>query len=181
MKYLLNIAFFSTIILLALACTKEDETINFQESEALSSNNELRSMAEDDEKTFFISQPNPVILFKLLDKDNDGKISHEEAESAPKKRMVDNFDLLDDNKDGFIEEDEIAELSSKLKGERKKGNPVILFKLLDRDNDGKISHEEAENAPKKKLANNFYQLDKNSDGFIDKEEVINLLSMIHFH
>ena len=178
MKYLLNIAFFSTIILLVLACTKDDENIIFQDTETLSANNELRSISEDAEITSFISQPNPVLLFKLLDKDNDGKISQEEAENGPKKRLAENFDRLDANRNGFIEKAEIAEFSSKLKAERKKGNPILLFKLFDRDNDDKISQEEAENGPKKRLAENFDRLDANKDGFIKKAEIAEFSSKL---
>ncbi len=176
MKYLLNIVCVSAVLLFAVACNKEDETIVSSESEI--SNADFLALSKN-ENASVLKNRNPEMLFKIFDKNNDGKISKEETENAPKKKLAEKFDFLDGNSDGFIDKEEAAKLSSMIQNGRKgKRNPEMLFKILDKDNDGKISLEEAENAPKKKLAENFDLIDGNSDGFIDKEEVAKLSSMI---
>ena len=179
MKYLLNIVFFSAMLLFLIGCDKEDEqNLLTPETETSMSIADFSSMPENGNKVA-VAQRNPEVIFKILDKDQDGKISREEVENAPKKRLAENFDLLDNNKDGFIDKEEVAQLSTMIqKGGKGKRNPEMIFKILDQDQDGKISREEAENAPKKRLAENFDVVDSNKDGFIDKEEVAQLSTMI---
>ncbi len=45
-----------------------------------------------------------------------------------------------------------------------------VFYQLDKNDDGKISKAEAEQAPRKRLSENFDKLDANTDGYIEKSE-----------
>lgn len=59
--------------------------------------------------------PKPEEIVKRLDKDNDGKISKEEADGAPRGRMKEHFDDIDANKDGFIEAQELKDVRGKMR------------------------------------------------------------------
>jgi Ca2+-binding EF-hand superfamily protein len=54
-----------------------------------------------------------------------------------------------------------------------KQSPEQIFKMLDKNNDKKISKEEASKAQRGKLAENFSLFDTNKDGFINKKELTN--------
>ncbi len=45
-----------------------------------------------------------------------------------------------------------------------------VFNQLDKNEDGKISKSEAEQAPRERLVNNFDRLDSNTNGYIEKSE-----------
>ena len=80
-------------------------------------------------------RPDPALIFKIADKNGDGKLSREEfAEVAGKNpRLKDNpdlikkaFDTMDANKDGFLSPDEFGKApmfqgKGDLKGKLKKG------------------------------------------------------------
>jgi Ca2+-binding EF-hand superfamily protein len=46
-----------------------------------------------------------------------------------------------------------------------------MYNKLDADKDGKISKDEADKGPKSKLSQNFAEIDKNKDNYLDKEEL----------
>lgn len=120
-------------------------------------------------------QPNPEQIITFLDSDKDGQISVTEAEKAKNRRLAENFELIDTNKDGFMDKQELEKLSNMAQFAREgKPNPEVLFKILDSDSDGKISKTEAEKAKRKMLAENFDLIDTNKDGFINKEELMNM-------
>ncbi|MCA8940536.1 MAG: hypothetical protein KDB07_12040 [Planctomycetes bacterium] len=112
-------------------------------------------------------------ILKRLDKNGDGKVSKDEATG----RFADNFDTLDKNKDGFITEDEIGggnmgrERPNRGQQDRQPAGPSPFFKLLDTDDDGKISKDEAP----AKLKEKFDEADGNKDGFIDDAELRGVL------
>jgi len=130
--------------------------------------------------------------FNRLDTNKDGKISKEElqkgmaylqqrrrpsdvvivlvemsdcdeccAEEA--QRAYDFLRKLDKNKDGKLDADEIKAGRELIFKERVDS----LMKRLDADKDGKISKKEARGLIKE----HFDQLDKNKDGFIDRDEL----------
>ena len=105
--------------------------------------------------------------FSELDKNGDGKISPEEAP----ERMAEHFDKHDTNADGFIdkkEQDAVIELIRQRFSQRNRPdqNRGLTFEQMDTNKDGKISRDEAP----ERMAEHFGEADKNSDGFIDKEE-----------
>ncbi len=124
---------------------------------------------------------------KNADKDNDNRISKEEAPERMKAR----FDGIDKNSDGYLDLEELKPVIERIvkqmdarggprkgkgpKGAKKpghgKGRPhAEMFRKLkeaDKNNDGKWSKEEAPGRMKK----NFGKLDANSDGFVDKKEL----------
>jgi Ca2+-binding EF-hand superfamily protein len=87
----------------------------------------------------------PVLTFELLDFDGSGEITKEEYEKG--------FDLINQNKSGFITESEFSKVSNCW---------TVTVKLLDKDGDGKISRSEW-NA-------GFALFDLDGDGLITKSE-----------
>ena len=98
-------------------------------------------------------------VMKHLDKDGDGLISRDEAQSAP--RLAKHFDQIDTNKDGFLSKDELAAARTRIKD--------AIFAHIDTDADGRISRDEAAGFPR--LARHFDQVDANKDGYLTKEEL----------
>ena len=58
---------------------------------------------------------------------------------------------------------------------RRVPNLDSIFSMLDRNKDGKISKNEAQNARRGPLKTNFSAIDANNDGFVTKEEFKNNL------
>ncbi|MEO9511240.1 MAG: EF-hand domain-containing protein [Flavobacteriaceae bacterium] len=54
--------------------------------------------------------------------------------------------------------------------EKDRPNPEKILEHLDTDEDGKLNKEEVSKAKRGRLAEQFDEVDTNSDGFIDLEE-----------
>ena len=93
-------------------------------------------------------------LSTKLDKNKDGKVSKKEYTSAVSKT----FDKLDKNRDGSANRDELGHMDKK--------DLEAFTKETDTDGDGIISKREFEQAAAKR----FQQLDKNRNGYINKDE-----------
>jgi Ca2+-binding EF-hand superfamily protein len=131
--------------------------------------------------------------FDKIDTNKDGKISREElrrgiAYVQPRRRpsdvifvliemsdcdegcteevqrIYDVLRQLDKNKDGKIDPDELAAMRQRIVGERVDS----LIKELDADKDGKISRAEARG----EIRRNFDELDRNKDGYVDRDELL---------
>lgn len=114
-------------------------------------------------------------IFQRADANGDGKITKEEAP----ERMRENFDRLDANGDGAIEKAEFARALGRLMAAGgQPGGPAMgprpefvvgamVLKALDADGNGEISASEIADAPKV-----LAKFDKNSDGKLDKEEML---------
>ena len=108
---------------------------------------------------------------KQADANGDGKLSKDEAPD----RMRENFDRLDTNSDGFLDDAELrkaVENFSRMAAAAREGGGggefiERIFKEADKNNDGKLSKEEAP----ERMRENFERLDRNTDGFIDLEEL----------
>jgi Ca2+-binding EF-hand superfamily protein len=109
-------------------------------------------------------------LLKRTDKNGDGKVTKEEAGDAQW------FEKLDQNKDGVIDATEIEQLrkAAGAAGKPGAGKPGAgtgggqfdaLVKSADKNGDGKVTKEEAGDAPW------FDKVDRNSDGVLDAGEL----------
>ena len=112
-------------------------------------------LAQEGEKPEF----NPKEIFKKVkeaDKDKDGKLSKEEVD----ENFRPHFDKVDTDKSGYLEAPEI----------RRAVRGMMIFmrlKKADKDGDNRLSKEEA---PERMKAR-FDGIDKNSDGYLDLEEL----------
>jgi Ca2+-binding EF-hand superfamily protein len=99
-------------------------------------------------------------LVKAADKNGDGKITKAEAGDAAW------FEKLDQNKDGVIDEGELKKARDALgTGGTDGGQLDALIKRADKNGDGKVSKEEAGDAPW------FDKVDRDADGVLDAEEL----------
>ena len=120
------------------------------------------------------AQPSQDGLFAILDRDRDGKLSRRELEAAGSILA-----RLDRDKDGSLSKREIAAVasdkapSSRPSRERSsrerdsRGGISSYAKRLDKDNDGKITREEASGPIKER----FDRLDEDGDGILKVEDV----------
>lgn len=116
------------------------------------------------------------MFFKRLDANQDGKVSRQEI-PAGRKEMLGKVDA---NRDGSIDLEELRiamAKRSKQKGTEAKGSKQgrgkVVAKIaeaimqLDGNSDGRLNADEV--APR--LKSKFSDLDKNGDGYLDKREV----------
>jgi Ca2+-binding EF-hand superfamily protein len=89
-----------------------------------------------------------------IDKNNDGKISKKEYIDT----VTNTFNKIDKNMDGSLTGEELKAVG--------KIHPRKFVKEEDINKDGKVSREEFIKAAEKR----FKLLDKNNDGFIDRQE-----------
>ncbi|MCH2582127.1 MAG: EF-hand domain-containing protein, partial [Planctomycetes bacterium] len=115
------------------------------------------------------AQPSQDALFAILDRDRDGKLSRRELEAAGSILA-----RLDRDKDGSVSKREIAAAasdkapSSRSSRERdSRGGISSYAKRLDKNNDGKITREEASGPIKER----FDRLDEDGDGILKVEDV----------
>jgi Ca2+-binding EF-hand superfamily protein len=104
-------------------------------------------------------------MFSQFDKDKDGKISQAELKEGMDKLFVD----IDTNKDGSITKDEM-QAHHKTMHEKYQGAMQERWKLSDKDGDGLLSKAEAESADMPRLVRDFDKLDRNKDGKLSHEE-----------
>lgn len=96
--------------------------------------------------------------FADLDKNKDKKISRDEFQGPAQF-----FDRLDENHDGFIDEEEFSRIR---RGGGMGRLPEQLSKFLDSDGDGKVSREEFS-----RLSELFEILDKDNNSELTQEEL----------
>ncbi|HWA97034.1 MAG TPA: EF-hand domain-containing protein [Pirellulales bacterium] len=125
----------------------------------------------------------PDGLFAVLDKNHDGKLSSEELYSA-----AETLKRLDKDGDGSVSRQEA--LTAGRKGDMPgrpttaSGRPgeggqfaemmLARFKQADANNDGKLTKDEAPD----RMRENFDRIDQNGDGFIDADEMKQVIQML---
>ncbi len=106
-------------------------------------------------------------FFKNADKNNDGKISKDEAPG----QMWERLSKLDKDNDGAVSKEEMAAMMAGRGGPGGPGGPggggPQMFERADKNGDGKISKDEAPGEMWERLS----KLDKDGDGAVSKEEM----------
>lgn len=121
--------------------------------------------------------PEPGALFARFDKNNDGKLTKDEVPEEFKERMAQAFERLGTNE---ITREQFQEMSRRMmaQGGNPPGQPPrdggdgrrmlpTFIRLLDADNDGRLSKAELAKATDK-----FAELDENGDGQLDPRELM---------
>ncbi len=109
----------------------------------------------------------------LMDADKDGSVSHEEFKAF----RTNTFNSADQNGDGKLNVQEMAELSSIMKAQKAKAMEMAQkkreakraekhFNKLDADDNGEVSREEFD----AKGERGFIRMDHNDDGFLNKDD-----------
>jgi Ca2+-binding EF-hand superfamily protein len=106
--------------------------------------------------------------FSQLDTNHDGAVSREEAAAAAQARVDKMFAKVDTNNDGLITQEELRAAAQARRAEAK-AKAAARFKAADKNSDGFLSKEEATAIPM--LARRFDVLDSNKDGMLSPEEI----------
>lgn len=109
-------------------------------------------------------------MFSQFDKNNDGRISREEAREGS-DRM---FNDVDTNKDGFISKEEMQAHHKAMHDKFREGMREKMrdhWKSADKDGDGALTRAEVEAAKMHRLSRDFDKLDKNKDGKLTPDEL----------
>src|SRR5581483_939403 len=106
------------------------------------------------------------------------KLSREEF-----AKVVDLFDRLDKNKDGFLADDELRGLANtahEVQIEATSGVDIDkLFQNLDKNADGKIAPDELPDSTQGAyIKKHFAELDKNKDGFLTRDEIVGFVQAL---
>jgi Ca2+-binding EF-hand superfamily protein len=128
------------------------------------SREELRRAAQPQPATPPGTPEEMLERLKLADADGDGKLSPEEAPP----RLQENFDRIDANQDGFLDEQELKRLFMAAGEGAQLGQELLRrIKQADANGDGKLSQDEAP----ERLKEQFARIDANQDGLLDEQEL----------
>ena len=105
-------------------------------------------------------------MFGKFDKNNDGRISRDEAREGADQM----FTEMDTNKDGFISSEEMRAHHAAMH-EKGAGMMREHWKAADKDGDGALSRAEVEAGKMPMMARDFDKLDKNKDGKLSPDEI----------
>ena len=104
---------------------------------------------------------------KEADKDNDGKVTFDEAKAVVPKLTQEHFNKLDRNHDGAISAaDKPARPAGPGQDPQRRQQMLAKLKAADTNNDGKVTFEEAKAALPNVTQEQFNHFDRNHDGAI---------------
>ncbi len=111
-------------------------------------------------------------MFKAIDSNGDGNISRAEAE-LKEPNIANNFDQIDANHDGALTKKEIKDTVAAVV--KKRNEFYQNLQTADKNNDGKLSRDEAKTVPhrteKFDLGAHFDEIDSNHDGQLVIKEI----------
>lgn len=110
---------------------------------------------------------NPYRILQRADKNNDGKVSLEEFQTAFPNAPIARFHSLDRNNDGVISEADALVPAGPPPG---RDNRWRRLQEADTNKDGKIQREEAKTAFPNMSDEEFKRRDRNNNGFLDLED-----------
>ncbi len=117
-------------------------------------------------------RPTTDEIFKMMDVNEDGKLSLKEVKGPLSK----DFSKIDIDENGFITKEELEKApkperqrNQQQGNTKQKPNTAELFKEMDTDNDSKLSKKEARGH----LAKDFEKIDADEDGFLTLKELEN--------
>ncbi|MCU0690154.1 MAG: EF-hand domain-containing protein [Polyangiaceae bacterium] len=105
-----------------------------------------------------------MAMFAQADRDGDGKLTREEAQSAAGRR----FKSADKNGDGTLDDQELSALRARGMGAPGKGpRDASRFRQMDKNGDGTLSKDEVPGF----LADRFDDIDADHDGKVTHDEL----------
>lgn len=111
-------------------------------------------------------------IFKAIDSNGDGNISRVEAE-LKEPNIANNFEQMDTNHDGGLTKKEIKDTVAAVA--KKRNEFYLSLQAADKNNDGKLSRDEAKTVPhrteKFDLGAHFDEIDNNHDGQLMLKEI----------
>ena len=118
-------------------------------------------------------KPDASKILSMLDSNNDSKISKSEAAKDRRGKISEDFDIIDANKDEFIDLEELTASLNNIKSDRKpkKISAEKVLKEVDDNGDGKLNELEVAAKDNRQLLQNFSEIDTNKDSEIDLEEL----------
>ena len=115
-----------------------------------------------------MSHHGPMMGGHSMDANDDGVVSRDEAQAFP--RLAAEFDSVDSNKDGQLDQAEMA-AHREARHAQMRAEAAKRWAAADADGSGALSRVEAQGSMPY-IAENFDKLDANADGQVSREEMM---------
>nr|WP_321228337.1 EF-hand domain-containing protein [uncultured Psychroserpens sp.] len=114
-------------------------------------------------------KPSASKIMELLDTNNDNKIDKDEASHHKRGKILEDFDEIDTNADGFVDYEELE--ASLDNSKPKKISAEKIIKQVDDNDDGTLNELEVAAKNNRQLLLEFENIDTNKDHELDLEEL----------